>query len=98
MGLTTLLFAMLVTGAEQCRCGCVSGQPLTLCATIEAAQQQLDLCPQRFRCPPANEAGDAVPLASPGPQVEGCRRAGVWSAAEGRYRLRNLCDLRQSER
>lgn len=37
--------------ASSCSCECVEGLPQTLCASVQAAQQQTWVCPPSYTCP-----------------------------------------------
>lgn len=92
-----------------CSCECVDGMPQTLCASVQAAQQQTWVCPPSYTCPlPSfDEPGDdfqhddfqpddtaaTSALTPPHPQAENCRAVRVWHRRLQAYTTVNICDV-----
>lgn len=99
--LLPLVFVLSPAFALDCRCACMAGQAVTLCARADAAREARNLCPLEFRCPAAplasgSAAGEdrAPGLAPPVRDAVNCRSEAVWNAANTRYEPRNVCNLR----
>ncbi|MFU8815755.1 MAG: hypothetical protein ACNA7W_10445 [Pseudomonadales bacterium] len=81
--------------AAQCGCFCVDGAPVTLCASVDAAQANVDACGARAseRCPVSFDVPARQVYPSPVEGATNCRDVYVHDAEAGAHAARKVCDV-----
>ncbi len=83
----------------RCECACVEGRALTLCDSLDQAQENPHQCANSLQCPSFEASQpDSLRLLLDPPQdgAVNCRQVQVWDTLAESYRVKRICDVLSS--
>jgi len=95
MSIPFLALSLLVATPPptDCRCQCLDGAPRTLCATVESAAANPDLCTSDAPLCPTVGAVRELRQFTPLSGTQNCREAVLWDPRDGaQASIVNVCD------